>query len=82
NAIRACQEQPVGAELFVTLEPCCHEGKQPPCTDAIIQAGFSKVWIGSMDPNPLVAGRGAAMLEAAGIEVVRDFLKDECMELN
>lgn len=82
NAIDACTESTVGAEMFVTLEPCCHQGKQPPCTDAIIQAGISKVWIGSMDPNPLVAGKGAAMLEAAGIEVVRDFLREECMALN
>ncbi|MCR4645415.1 MAG: bifunctional diaminohydroxyphosphoribosylaminopyrimidine deaminase/5-amino-6-(5-phosphoribosylamino)uracil reductase RibD [Oscillospiraceae bacterium] len=82
NALNACTESPVGAELFVTLEPCCHQGHQPPCTDAIIKAGISKVWIGSMDPNPLVAGKGAAMLEAAGIEVVRDFLKEECMKLN
>lgn len=82
NALANCTENPMGAEMFVTLEPCCHQGKQPPCTDAIIAAGISKVWIGSMDPNPLVAGKGAAQLEAAGIEVVRDFLRDECRALN
>ncbi|MFN3197568.1 MAG: bifunctional diaminohydroxyphosphoribosylaminopyrimidine deaminase/5-amino-6-(5-phosphoribosylamino)uracil reductase RibD [Bradymonadia bacterium] len=57
-----------GAELFVTLEPCCHHGRTPPCTDAIIAAGIKKVWAGVIDPNPLVAGKGISLLEAAGIE--------------
>lgn len=71
-----------GAELFVTLEPCCHFGKQPPCTQAIIGSGIRKVVIGSRDPNPLVDGKGVQILRNAGIEVVQDFMKDECDALN
>lgn len=82
NALAHCTQDPAGAEMFVTLEPCCHEGKQPPCTEAIIAAGISKVYIGSADPNPLVAGKGAVQLEQAGIEVVQGFLKEECDRLN
>ena len=67
-----------GADMYVTLEPCCHHGKQPPCTEAIIEAGIRKVIIGSADPNPLVAGKGVAMLREHGIEVTEGFLKDEC----
>lgn len=71
-----------GAELYVTLEPCCHHGKQPPCTDAIIEHGISKVYVGSNDPNTLVSGKGIQILRAAGIEVVTEFLKEECDALN
>ncbi|MCR5125148.1 MAG: bifunctional diaminohydroxyphosphoribosylaminopyrimidine deaminase/5-amino-6-(5-phosphoribosylamino)uracil reductase RibD [Treponema sp.] len=71
-----------GATMFVTLEPCCHTGKQPPCTQAIIEAGIKKVVIGSRDPNSLVNGKGVEQLRNAGIEVVQDFLKEECDELN
>lgn len=58
-----------GATMYVTLEPCCHEGHQPPCTEAIIERGISRVVVGLNDPNPLVAGKGVAMLREAGIEV-------------
>ena len=71
-----------GAEMFVTLEPCCHFGKQPPCTQAIIESGIKKVYIGSRDPNPLVNGKGVKLLQEAGIEVVQDFLREECDLLN
>ena len=71
-----------GAELYVTLEPCCHHGKQPPCTDAIIEHGISKVYVGSNDPNTLVAGKGIQILKEAGISVVTEFLKEECDALN
>jgi diaminohydroxyphosphoribosylaminopyrimidine deaminase/5-amino-6-(5-phosphoribosylamino)uracil reductase len=71
-----------GAVLYVTLEPCCHSGKQPPCTDAIIASGIKTVVIGSRDPNPLVDGKGCRTLEQNGIHVIRDFLKDECDSLN
>lgn len=64
-----------GATMYVTLEPCCHEGHQPPCTDAIIEHGISRVVVGLNDPNPLVAGKGIAMLREAGIEV--DVLEGE-----
>lgn len=76
------KEDAKGAELYVTLEPCCHHGKQPPCTEAIIEHGISKVYVGSNDPNALVAGKGIQMLLDAGIEVVTEFLKDECDALN
>lgn len=71
-----------GASLYVTLEPCCHHGKTPPCTDIIIEKGISKVYVGSDDPNPLVAGKGIQILRDAGIEVVTHVLKDECDALN
>ena len=59
-----------GAELYTTLEPCCHFGRTPPCTEAIIAAGVKTVHLAVLDPNPRVAGRGLAQLEAAGIQVV------------
>lgn len=71
-----------GAVMYVTLEPCCHHGKQPPCTDAIMEHGISKVYVGSNDPNALVAGKGIEILREAGIEVVTGFLKEECDALN
>lgn len=71
-----------GASLYVTLEPCCHTGKQPPCTQAIIDAGIKNVVIGSRDPNSLVNGKGVAQLENAGIKIFRDFMKAECDSLN
>lgn len=58
-----------GATMYVTLEPCCHQGKQPPCTDAIIAHHIKRVVVGMLDPNPLVAGKGVEKLRAAGIEV-------------
>ena len=82
NALKSCRESAEGAEIYVTLEPCCHHGKQPPCTDALIEAGIRKVYIGSRDPNPLVAGKGTEILKKAGIEVVEDFMRDECDALN
>lgn len=71
-----------GATAYVTLEPCCHTGKQPPCTEALIAAGVARVVVGSRDPNPLVAGKGSARLREAGIRVNEDALRDECDELN
>lgn len=71
-----------GADLYVTLEPCCHYGKTPPCTDAIIENKIKRVFIGSSDPNPLVAGKGVEILRNNGIEVYTGILKDECDALN
>ncbi len=85
NALADCRRRgnhPEGAEIYVTLEPCCHYGKTPPCTEAIIENRLSKVIIGSRDPNPLVSGKGAAILRKAGIEVVEDFMRQECDALN
>ena len=76
------KEDAQGAEMYVTLEPCCHHGKQPPCTEAIIGHGISKVYVGSNDPNELVAGKGIQILRDAGVEVVTEFLKEECDALN
>ena len=82
NALADCLENPRGADLYVTLEPCCHYGKTPPCTEAIINAGISRVIIGSSDPNPLVAGKGKEILENHGISVTQGVLKQECDALN
>ena len=71
-----------GATAYVTLDPCCHTGKQPPCTEALIAAGVARVVVGSRDPNPLVAGKGSAKLREAGIRVDEDALRAECDELN
>lgn len=71
-----------GATIYVTLEPCCHTGKQPPCTQAIIESGIKKVVMGSGDPNALVNGKGVGILREAGIEVVEGILKNECDSLN
>ena len=68
--------------MYVTLEPCCHHGKQPPCVEAVIEAGIKRVYVGSDDPNPLVAGGGIKILKEHGIEVVTQVLKDECDRLN
>lgn len=82
NALSACTEPPGGATMYVTLEPCCHYGKQPPCTDAIIKAGIARVVVGSGDPNPLVAQKGIRILREHGISVTEGVLKEECSQLN
>ena len=82
NALKHCKESPQGADMYVTLEPCCHHGKQPPCVEAVIEAGIKRVYVGSDDPNPLVAGGGIKILKEHGIEVVTQVLKDECDRLN
>lgn len=82
NAFAHCTEDPHGADLYVTLEPCCHFGRTPPCTEAILENGIKRVIIGSRDPNPKVHGKGAALLRANGVEVLEDFLRAECDALN
>lgn len=82
NALAACTESPAGATMYVTLEPCCHHGKQPPCTDAILAAGIRRVVIGSADPNPLVAGKGVAILREHGVDVTVQVLREDCDRLN
>lgn len=82
NALASCTESPEGATMYVTLEPCCHHGKQPPCVDAIIDAGISHVVIGSGDPNPLVAGKGIEILRNNGITVTEHVLEEKCRKLN
>ena len=82
NALAACTADPAGATMYVTLEPCCHHGKQPPCVEAILASGIRRVVIGSADPNPLVAGKGVAILRAHGVEVTENVLREECDALN
>jgi diaminohydroxyphosphoribosylaminopyrimidine deaminase/5-amino-6-(5-phosphoribosylamino)uracil reductase len=79
-ALRAAGEQARGATLVTTLEPCAHQGRTPPCTDAIIEAGVARVVVGLEDPDPQVAGRGVAALRAAGIEVTVGVGADEVAE--
>lgn len=73
---------PKGATLYVTLEPCCTQGRTPPCTDAIIAAGIKRVVVGATDPNPRHCGKAFPILEAAGIRVSHGLLGSECTELN
>ncbi len=71
-----------GATAYVTLEPCCHHGKTPPCTDGLIEAGIAEVVIAMQDPNPLVAGQGVSQLEAAGIKTRSGLLEAQAVALN
>ena len=82
SALKACTESPRGATMYVTLEPCCHHGRQPPCTDAILEAGIRRVVVGSDDPNPLVAGKGLDILRRKGVTVETGVLREECDRLN
>jgi diaminohydroxyphosphoribosylaminopyrimidine deaminase / 5-amino-6-(5-phosphoribosylamino)uracil reductase len=79
-ALAMAGEQARGATAYVTLEPCCHWGRSPPCTEALIEAGIARVVIGTRDPDPRVDGQGVAMLRAAGIVVDEGILEDECRE--
>ena len=71
-----------GSDLYVNLEPCCHHGRTPPCTDAILEAGVSRVFIGIEDPNPRVSGEGIEQLRAAGVDVIVGVLEEESYRLN
>lgn len=82
NAISRCTQSPEGATMFVTLEPCCHFGKTPPCCDALIKARISKVVCAMPDPHEVVAGKGFQRLRDAGIEVVCGVLEKEALQIN
>jgi diaminohydroxyphosphoribosylaminopyrimidine deaminase / 5-amino-6-(5-phosphoribosylamino)uracil reductase len=84
NAVNAVTDKSKLKEstLYVNLEPCSHKGKTPPCTDLIINSGIPEVVIGTIDPNPLVAGKGIKVLEQSGIKVYRDIGQKKCYELN
>ncbi len=74
--------QGLGATAYVTLEPCSHYGRTPPCAEALIKAGVTRIVIAMQDPNPLVAGKGVALLEQAGIDVVCGVLESEAQAVN
>jgi diaminohydroxyphosphoribosylaminopyrimidine deaminase/5-amino-6-(5-phosphoribosylamino)uracil reductase len=82
NALQDASADPAGATLYVTLEPCCHYGKTPPCVDAIIANKIKRVVIGTLDPNPRVAGRSVKILSEHGIDTRTGVLEKECRELN
>lgn len=75
-------EELQGSSLFVNLEPCSHHGKTPPCAEAIVKYGITEVFIGALDPNPLVAGKGVVHMEKNGVTVHTGILKEECLHLN
>ena len=81
-ALRAAGDRAAGATVYVTLEPCSHHGRTPPCTDALISAGVSKVVVGATDPDDRVRGAGIAELEAAGIDVVADLVHDDVVAVD
>jgi diaminohydroxyphosphoribosylaminopyrimidine deaminase/5-amino-6-(5-phosphoribosylamino)uracil reductase len=82
NALKACKDKAKGATLYVNLEPCCHYGKTPPCTDIIIKSGIRKVVCAIPDPNPQVNGRGIRILKEGGVDVHLGVLEEEAKKLN
>lgn len=82
EALREAADLARGATLYCTLEPCSHFGKTPPCVNRIIDSGIAKVVIGTLDPNPLVNGRGVKILREHGVEVETGLLEEACYELN
>ena len=82
EALRKAAREAKGAVLYVNLEPCCHQGRTGPCTDAILAAKIAEVVVGMIDPNPLVNGQGIARLRAAGVTVRTGVLEKECRRLN
>ncbi len=82
QALAACRESPAGSTLYVTLEPCGHHGRTPPCSQAIIDAKIKRVFYGTGDPNPLTSGKGLEQIREAGIKVVQGPLCEECDHFN
>ena len=82
HALRSAGDRARGAEVFVTLEPCSHFGRTPPCADALLDAGVKKVWVAIEDPNPEVSGKGLERLRAAGIEVECGLMAAQAQALN
>lgn len=82
EALRKAGEEARGATMYVTLEPCSHQGKTPPCCRAVAASGIKSVYIGMLDPNPLVNGRGVGFLRGEGIEVKHGLLEEQCLSLN
>ncbi|MDW8033326.1 MAG: bifunctional diaminohydroxyphosphoribosylaminopyrimidine deaminase/5-amino-6-(5-phosphoribosylamino)uracil reductase RibD, partial [Aquificaceae bacterium] len=81
-ALQRAGEKARGSTLYVNLEPCTHFGRTPPCTEAIIRAGVKRVVVATLDPNPLVSGKGVERLRRAGIEVSLGVLQEEAKRLN
>ncbi|WP_305768820.1 bifunctional diaminohydroxyphosphoribosylaminopyrimidine deaminase/5-amino-6-(5-phosphoribosylamino)uracil reductase RibD [Candidatus Epulonipiscium viviparus] len=82
NALHNCTASPIGSTMYVTLEPCCHHGKTPPCTDAIIESGIKRVVVATLDPNAKVSGNGIKLLQDAGIDVTIGILEQDCIAIN
>lgn len=82
HALAQAGKRACGADVYVTLEPCSHHGRTPPCAEALIEASVASVQIGMRDPNPLVSGRGMELLRSAGIQVRCGILEHECIRLN
>ncbi|WP_139371957.1 bifunctional diaminohydroxyphosphoribosylaminopyrimidine deaminase/5-amino-6-(5-phosphoribosylamino)uracil reductase RibD [Bacillus anthracis] len=82
HAIRMAGEQARGGTIYVTLEPCSHHGRTGPCAEAIVQAGIKRVVVATLDPNPLVSGRGINILQDAGIEVLVGVCEEESKKMN
>ncbi len=82
EALKSTHKDASGSTMYVTLEPCCHTGKTPPCVESLIQAKIKKVVCSHLDPNPLVAGKGIEMLRSHGIQVETDIMNEEAMKLN
>lgn len=82
NALRMAGDKAEGGTIYVTLEPCSHHGRTGPCAEAIVRAGLKKVVVATLDPNPLVAGRGVKILQDAGIEVIIGVCEEQSIKMN
>ncbi|PEL09924.1 bifunctional diaminohydroxyphosphoribosylaminopyrimidine deaminase/5-amino-6-(5-phosphoribosylamino)uracil reductase RibD [Bacillus sp. AFS017336] len=82
HALRMAGEKAIGGTIYVTLEPCSHHGRTGPCAEAIVKAGLKKVVVATLDPNPLVAGRGIRILQDAGIEVITGVCEEQSIKMN
>lgn len=82
HALKGAGKKAKGADLYVTLEPCAHTGRTPPCVGEIVAAGVRRVFVGTRDPNPKVHGRGIRWLKKSGVEVIEGVLEKSCVEIN